>query len=311
MISKPYVSLLALALLIGCGETTDDTANESAELGPYAACAEEEHVGSFEITLKDTFTAVQGTVTNAVRPSDVSEVTSTDGSCKLLQPKTLFCDPMCGSGETCGDAGTCVALPTNQSVGVVSISGLTAVVSMEARSPVFYYNHIGDLPHPAIQAGDEVVLSAAGDVIAPFSISTTGIEVLNVTTASMRLERDVPGVLDWTAGTAQESTKIEIELNIANHGGTPAKVQCLSDDSGHFEIPTSMVNALLDLGFSGFPSVRLTRAASNVATTDYGCVDFRAQSTTVLTVDIDGLTSCSDNSDCPTDQTCLANLTCG
>jgi hypothetical protein len=311
MISKPYVSLLALALLIGCGETTDNTANESAELGPYAACAAEEHVGSFEITLKDTFTAVQGTVTNAVRPSDVSDVTSTDGSCKLLQPKTLFCDPMCGSGETCGDNGTCVALPTNQSVGVVSVTGLTAPVSMEARSPVFYYSHVGDLPHPAFQTGDELVLSAAGDVIAPFSISTTGIEALTVITTSMALERDLPGSLDWTAGTAQESTKIEIELNIANHGGTPARVQCLSDDSGHFEIPTSMVNALLDLGFSGFPSVRLTRAASNVATTDYGCVDFRAQSTTVLTVDIDGLTSCSDNSDCPTDQTCLANLTCG
>ena len=311
MFSKPYLPLLALVALIGCGDTSDDTSGDSAVIGPYAACAEENHVGSFEVTLKDTFTSVQGTVTNAVRPSDVSDVTSTDGSCTLLQPKTLFCDPMCGAGETCGDDGTCVALPTNQSVGLVAISGLTAEVSMEARAPVFYYNHVGDLPHPAFREGDEMVLTASAEEIAPFSIATTGITALEVTTSSMALERDTPGVLDWAAGTSQDSTKIEIELNIANHGGTPAKVQCLSDDSGHFEIPVSMVNALLDLGFSGFPSVSLTRAASNVATTDYGCVDFRAQSTTVLTVDIDGLTSCSDTSDCPTDQTCLADLTCG
>ena len=311
MLRKSYLPLLAIALLIGCGETNDNTTGSSAELGPYAACAENEHVGSFEVTLKETFTSVQGTVTDAVRPSDVSDVTSTDGTCKLLQPKTLFCDPMCGSGETCGDDGLCVALPTNQSVGVVSISGLTAAVSMEARSPVFYYNFVGDLPHPAFLESETLVLSAASDEVSPFSIATEGITALTVSTTSMALERDAPGVLDWTAGTAQESTKVEIELNIANHGGTPAKVQCLSDDSGHFEIPVSMVNALLDLGFSGFPSVSLTRAASNVASTDFGCVDFRAQSTTVLSVDIDGLTSCSDNSDCPAEQTCQPDLTCG
>jgi len=311
MLLKKLLTLVALAILPGCGEADGTTSTDSTNAGPYAACAEEEHVGSFEMTLKETFTSVQGTVTNGVRPSDVSEVTSTEGTCKLLQPKTLFCDPMCGSGETCNDDGTCVVLPSNQSVGVVSVTGLTAEVSMEARSPVFYYNHVGDLPHPAFQAGDEVMLSAAAEDIGPFSITTTGISALTLTTENMRLERDAPGVLDWEASTAHDSTKIEIELNIANHGGTPAKVRCLSDDSGHFEIPASMVNALLDLGFSGFPSVSLTRAASNVATTDYGCVEFRAQSTTVLSVNIDGLISCSDNSDCPTDQTCQADLTCG
>jgi len=163
-----------------------------------------------------------------------------------------------------------------------------------------------------LMSGSETVtLAADADEIAPFSIATTGITALAVTTQSMALTRDNPAVLDWEAGSGDASTKMEIELNIANHGGTPAVVQCLSEDSGHFEIPVSMVNALLDLGFSGFPSVSLTRAASNTANTGYGCVDLRTQSTTVLNVDIEGLISCSDNTDCPDDQTCQADLTCG
>ena len=310
MLMKHFIPALVLTALVGCGESPGDPTASTVPAGPYETCAAAEHVGSFEMTLKETFTSVQGTVANAVRPSDISEVTSSESTCELLQPKTLFCDPMCGSGETCSDDGTCVPLPSNQNVGIVTVTGLSAPVQMDARAPVYFYNHIGDLPHPAFAEGDEISLSAAAEDIASFAIATTGVSTLDVTTDIMRLERDTPGVLDWTAGAEQPSARVEIELNIANHGGTPAKVACVSDDSGHFEIPVSMVNALLDLGFSGFPSIELTRASSNVTQTEYGCVDFRAQSTVVLSVDIPGLVSCSDNSDCPADQTCQADLTC-
>ena len=98
MFMKHLIPGLVLASLIGCGSATDDPADSSTQAGPYEACAAETHVGSFEMTLKETFTSVQGTITNAVRPSDISEVTGSEDSCELLQPKTLFCDPMCGSG---------------------------------------------------------------------------------------------------------------------------------------------------------------------------------------------------------------------
>lgn len=306
----PLLMTLKLCLFtLACGDSTQNSQN-ATEAGAYASCPQEDDVGGFDVTLEETFTAVQGAVASAVRPNFVPEVTLSDGPCELLEPKNLFCDPMCGAGETCGDDGSCVPLPSNQSVGIVRIEGLSAEIEMEARAPVFFYNHVGELPHPALQRGDAIVLLAAPEDLAPFSMATIGIDPLDVTTQSLALAHDSGASLYWTPGSGHEAVAMEIELNIANHGGTPARVQCVTSDVGQFEIPSSMINALLNMGYSGFPSVTLTRAASNIAQIEYGCVAFRTQSRVVIPVEIPGLISCSNDNDCPTAQTCQVDLTC-
>ena len=50
-----------------------------------------------------------------------------------------------GSGETCGDDGNCVPLPTNQGVGLITVSGMSGPVEMEARAPIYYYNFKAEL----------------------------------------------------------------------------------------------------------------------------------------------------------------------
>ncbi len=70
-------------------------------------------------------------------------------------------------------------------------------------------------------------------------------------------------------------------------------------------------SAMIDQGFSGFPTVVLTRRSGEAVDTAVGCVELAVQSVGVLDVAIDGLTSCSDDMDCPDGQRCQVDLTCG
>jgi len=100
-------------------------------------------------------------------------------------------------------------------------------------------------------------------------------------------------------------------LNIAQHGGTPGWIECDVPDNGQLELPQALTNQLLGFGFSGFPTLSVTRRTADSTTTSYGCVQFVVESTAVFDVDIPGLTSCSDNEDCTSPELCQPDLTCG
>ncbi|MBM66540.1 MAG: hypothetical protein CMH55_09930 [Myxococcales bacterium] len=312
MAGKHLSVLMVFGLACGGEEPLAEPEAPSSVLGPYATCDASRHLGGFEMSLRAGFTSVQGAVADGVRPLDVPEVSRQEGACQLLRPKTLFCATPCPGGETCGDDGQCVALPSNVSVGTVTVEGLSAPVEMEARAPIYFYNHVGALPHPGFVEGASLSLVATGaDGGEAFAISSLGVAALEVVDETMAMERDTAGQLTWVPSTGDPSVRIEIELNIANHGGTPARVVCVAEDSGQFQIPATLINDLLDLGYSGFPSVALTRVSSNTADVGEGCVASRAQSEQVLAVEIPGLVSCSDSTDCPEGQACRLDLTCG
>ena len=328
-IDRRSIALItALTLSLGCGDEeslpaadggdpTPETMEPEGEtpptneIGPYSACEAADHVGTLTVKLTSEFTSVQGQVADAVRPIDVPDVTAEEGECRLVQPPQLFCDPPCGGGTTCSADGTCVPLSSNQDVGKIVFTGLTDPVEIEARAPTFFYNFIGTLTHPGFDTDSEVFLNASGGSIAAFSMGTRGVEALesSMETAALEPGQGVP--LTWTAGPSSEAVKVELELNIANHGGTPAKIECVVDDTGQFLIPAVLTDQLLELGFSGFPSLRIARQGAASAETDHGCVDLRVKSELVLDVEIPGLTSCSLNEDCPEGQVCLLDLTCG
>ncbi len=292
------------------GDLSGDSGPDAAVVtGDYARCDASLRTGGFVVALRAKTTTVQGGAASGVVPADVATVSLDDGTCRLLRPPALFCEPACAPGQACTPSGGCITYPAKVSIGTVTITGLSAPVEMKAVAPTQIYYFAGDLPHPGFGAGDPIGLSVAGPE--SVALSATGVAALVATTASMPMVRDQPGVLKWVAPPAASAARMLIELNIANHGGTPGRVECLTDDDGEFEIPAQHINALLDLGYSGFPSVTLSRHTADAAQMATGCFDLVVESAQALSVAIEGLTSCSSDDDCDGGQVCGPDLTCG
>lgn len=296
--------------------TTGDAMMPSPDEGApgplgYAPCDTATRVGSLEITLDDGFTSVQGQIYNGINPGHVPMVTASEGPCRFLRPKTLICEPRCEVGTTCGDQGQCQAQPEALSIGTITIDGLTDAVEMTAGPPVFYYSHRGQLTHPAFNPGEAISMHATGvDSIEGFSLRGRGLEPLEIQETPLALKVGVPSTLRWTAPSSTSTTMVHLVLSIANHGGTPGQIDCEVADTGEFTFPLALTDALLALGYSGFPAVWLTRRTATSVDNELGCIQFVVQSNAGLDITIPGLTSCSDDTDCPDGQTCGPDLAC-
>lgn len=302
----------------------DATPDPAADAGPdatpdagpieevlYAPCAHGTRVGGFTTSLEDGYTAVQGQVLNGTNPGSVEVEQAAEGACRLWVPPSLFCDPACEVGTTCG-AGGCVALPTAVDVGQVDVAGLLDPVTMRGSAPVHFYSNRGTLRHPGFVEGAPITLSAAGaDPVVAFSLSGQGVLPLVPEGTEVALAAGSPVSLRWGSPAAGTAARVRIDLNIANHGGTPARIECVVPDTGAFDLPVGLTDQLLALGASGFPRVVLVRETVDSLVTAVGCVDFRVQSAAVLDVEIPGLISCSFDEDCPEGQICRPDLTCG
>ena len=304
--------LSALIFVIGCdsAQVADDLLIDSSPAdGPCDAAV---RVGGFEAALNEQFTSVQGTVADGVTPFLVPNIVAEEGQCRLLSPPSLFCDPSCGAGTTCDADGLCIDTPSSLSVGVVTLEGLLAPVEMEANPPVFFYTNTAPLDHPGWTEGQRIDLLAAGDVgVGAFAMAAWGITELITPQEPVGLDANQPVNLTWTAAGEPNLATININLNIAQHGGTPGWIECEVADSGSFEIPLILSDQLLNSGFSGWPSVALTRRSVDSFTSDVGCIELSVQSRAVRRIDIPGLISCSGDEDCPDGQHCQVDLTCG
>ena len=296
------------ATSVACdNESTKATEPESTA---YAPCAASERVGGFLVLLADGYTAVEGRVASGVVPANVREATSVSGSCRVLEGRVLSC-PACGAGETCGTDGACVPYPTAGSVGVVAVQGLSAALSMSPTSIGSYTNGATSLPHPGVGEGAVVSVDAPGDVLPGFTLEARGIAPLATELTEVALARDRALTVTWTPAT-EPSARIRLLLDLAHHGGIAASLECDGlDDDGGFEIPANLVTRLMDIGLAGFPTLTISRRAASSTDIAPGCVDFSIVSEVVLSVTIDGLTSCVDDEECPSGQTCQADLTCG
>ncbi len=308
--SMALAALLVLGSASACGSgSSQDPLDPGTEDG---VCEASTLVGSIEATLAEGFTSVQGKVVDAVAPSLVPEEVEVQGPCRLLRPPTLFCDPACAAGTTCDSTGTCVPAPDGVSIGTLTVTGLQAPVEMTASPPVYFYTNRAPLDHPGFLEGAAVIMTASGEAtVEPFAVGATGIGALSSPATSVMLDKDVTVSLSWTAPASAAAAMIHIDLNIAQHGGTPGRIECEVPDTGQFDLPVSLTNRLLAAGFSGFPSLSLTRRAADHADTAVGCVQLVLQSAVTFEVEIPGLTSCSANDDCTDPETCQPDLTCG
>lgn len=261
-------------------------------------------------------TAVVGKVYDGETPATIVwEAGTKSGECQLFTPRVPFCDTPCGGSAVCVEDNTCAPYPTAGSAGTITVKGLkTSDGATEfTMDPIANnYQPPGSitLAYPAFAEGDLVTLDAPGADVDAFKLSARGIAQLELKNASIPLVADTPVTLQWTPAADPTRSSIHVKLDISHHGGTKGMIECDTADAGSLELPGALISELLDLGVAGFPSIIVTRRSVGSAAIAAGRVDLVISAKTEHFVDIDGVTSCSDTSECPNGQTCQDDLTC-
>jgi hypothetical protein len=290
--------------------TADGTEPDPSPWG-YNTCSVETRVGGVEVTLADEYTGINGLILGGVVPSQVPELIGEVDGCRLLKARNLFCDPSCVPGETCGEEGACIPYPKSLSVGVVTITGMKAPQSMEAKWGNHYTNS-GSLEHPGFETGMSIHLRAAGDEAEGFELSGHGITKLEIPSGAgkVAVEEGAGLALKWEPGPAVDGVQVHIELNINNHGSSGAYIACEVEDSGSHSIAAALMTSLQEFGVSGFPSLALTRQSADSVDLPIGCVEFLVASERTVSIEVAGVISCTADGQCPPDQSCGADLQC-
>jgi hypothetical protein len=309
----------------GSGGTSAGTGGASAGMGGAGSggssgnaapsgevCANAERAGSLGLRLTGGKTVFDGAIADGITPTSVYQEIAAEGPCQLLGPRNLFCSPDCESGMTCAGENTCTPTPTKESAGTITVTGLEAPLEVTRNGITGGYSKTILEPYPAFEPGAAIELSAAGDVIAAFTLHGWGIPplVTSLTTVNVSKGSGVP--LTWdTAGVDAEQTKIFLDFSVNVHGATTGWIECTVPDTGSFEIPATLVSDLIDLGLSGFPRMSMSRRSADSTQLSTGdCVDFEVSSEVQIELTVDGLVSCSASMPCPDGQSCSTEMVC-
>jgi len=165
------------------------------------------------------------------------------------------------------------------------------------------------LAYPPFAEGDAVTVTAAGEYLPAFTLSSKGIAPLALGPGELALKSGQALALTWTKG-AVSAASIHVKLDISHHGGSKGQIECDTSDSGTLTVSSALVSKLLSLGVAGFPTVIVTRRAVGSTVIPAGRVELEISSSVEQAVTIDGLASCTDTADCPNGQTCQSDLTC-
>ncbi|HKU38990.1 MAG TPA: hypothetical protein VJR89_12605, partial [Polyangiales bacterium] len=230
--------------------------------------------------------------------------------CKLYTPEQFFCQPAC-SNAVCTADDKCTPYPAAQTVGTVSVTGLgPAAFSMEPKANNYQPPAGTNLPFPPCAAGSQVKLDAAGGQYPAFALSAGCIEPLELA-GPVKLMKGQPLTLSWNKGAANDAVNINVLLDISQHGTSKGNITCDVKDTGTLTIPATLVDALLDLGVSGFPTVLVTREIESVPpSAGPKNVFLKLSAPYRRAVEIPGLVSCNDDTQCPQGQTCQPDLKC-
>ncbi len=264
----------------------------------------------------EAFTSLVGRVYDGATPQAVLfDVDTIDGDCVLLVPRVPFCDPPCG-GQVCTDGDVCVAYPSSQTVGAVTVTGMLTAQgdSSFVMSPIannYQPPASVQLGIDALAEGAAVELVAAGSAFTTaFTLAGVGIASLELTASALVLDGQHDVTVAWTQPAVAGDARVHLRLDISHHGGTRGKVECDTQDDGAFAIPAALTQQLVDRGIAGFPTLIVSRDAVTRTAIANGVVQLTVASSVEVAVDIPGLVSCSDDSQCQTPQTCGANLSC-
>jgi hypothetical protein len=310
------------ALVAGKGGSA--AAGQSGSSG--ANLATDQLYGTFTLRLSPAAEATATTAAVAAQTSFIGFVTEgptpvanrwveaqSANGCTLYTPKAPFCDPACGSSAVCVSDDKCENNATPKAVGNITLKGLANgdVTMSPLGANSNYQPKAGvSLPYPPCAEGAAVSLAVEGGSYKAFELAAKCIAPLEFK-GPLKLVKGSAAKLEWTAPGDKKLARMTVRLDISHHGGSRGKIECDVEDSGSLELPADMVGKLLDLGVAGYPTVILTRALSGgAASGEPKNVQLLVQEAVERTVEIDGLLSCTENSQCPSPKTCQADLTC-
>jgi hypothetical protein len=257
------------------------------------------------------FTAVIGKVYDGASPEPVHwKLVEEANGCQLLIPEVPFCSVNCGGSAACVATERCMSYPKALDLGLVHVKGLgPREFDMEAIGGS--YQPAGDvkLPYPPAPEGAPVEVSAAAGPLGALRLETRAIAPVEGT-GPVHPIAGQPLHVAWSAPGNPTLGRIEIKLDLSHHGGTKGNIACNVPDTGALDISASQITKLLGLGVSGFATILVTRASTGTTTTTLGRVLLRVVSSVEREVQIDGVSSCTSDGDCPPGRTCLTDLKC-
>ncbi len=298
--------LLACTKSVDSGETGDlvDPANVPLA-GP---CGLDQDFGGFLVSDGGDDTSCDGSVADGVVPITILEEIGSEGDCRLMRRNNPHCDPACDPGQTCDWDGECVAYPAKQDLGSVTLGGLVQPVEME---PVFPGNTYYDtsLPHPAMTPGELITLKMPGGTYGPLRLYGVGVDPLSDLQEVWSIESGEELVVTWKAPTTEpRRSEVFMSVNIDQHGTSPGTLVCVFEDDGEATVPAALLEQLVAVGVTGFPSAAIERRTVDSAAAGSGCMDFTVRSRRSVVVDVVGFTPCTTTAECPPGQVCNEEL---
>ena len=115
----------------------------------------------------------------------------------------------------------------------------------------------------------------------------------------------MPFHLTWKAPGMAGISRIQFALEISHHGGYQGEIDCDVPDTGSFDVPASMVTALVARGRAGYPTVEVTRSSVATDAREPGASLAVLSSAGQLAVDT-GVISCGagESPPCPSPMEC-------
>ena len=267
-------------------------------------CPLDKKLGTFSVRTLDDYPIVNGTVSDSVNPVSILTEVKKEGRCSLLKKENPVCEPNCNSEQVCDLSGKCIDRPVSLNVGTVELKGLLKNISMEPVQPGNKYFDTTMEEMPPYNIGNKITLTSIGGSYIPLKLFGAGVELLTLKTQSILIQNGTDLIIEWDKPKKELGTKIHIKINIDQHGASPVSLFCLFDDTGSASIPSSIIEALLNSGVSGYPSGLITRKTVDSMDFENGCVDFEVSVPKELSVNVDGVTPCKNDEDCPDGQTC-------
>jgi hypothetical protein len=191
---------------------------------------------------------VDGELVLAGYPGIYTE-TMNDGTCRLVEFHSSFCDPACDTGW-CIDQ-VCVPFPDWVDAGRLTVTGLKAAVAIDPNYCGFQgwgYCDGGALPPDLFDPDDPVTASAPGGDFPAFSVDAAGVAPL-VVAGLNNDELDMPNGSDlvfiWNPVSDSQQVRLVINANSSGGHGSPyqAIITCESVDDGSLTIPRAMIDA--------------------------------------------------------------------